>query len=162
MNNRRENHRIEVNALPGQPCFFIGSDKDRTPEFFSIVKSVNGKKITVENIFWCKNYDRYTPGTAPSQELDIALSAPLVAEPVEDPSRCTSAMTNRVSLTSNGKRNLLTVEADTRARGRGERFFASSDLEGATGILQKHISNVREHAIASINRFNEEKSLKII
>lgn len=40
--------------------------------------------------------------------------------------------------------------------------IAASDLEGATGILQKHISNVREHAIASIHKFNKEKSLKII
>ena len=41
-------------------------------------------------------------------------------------------------------------------------LIAASDLDGATEILQKHISNVREHAIASINRFNKEKSLKII
>ncbi len=41
-------------------------------------------------------------------------------------------------------------------------YIAASDLEGAAAILQKHISNVRQHAVASINRFNKEKSLKII
>ncbi len=40
--------------------------------------------------------------------------------------------------------------------------IAVSDLEGATAILQKHIANVKGHAIASIKRFNKEKSLKII
>ncbi len=41
-------------------------------------------------------------------------------------------------------------------------YIAASDLAGAAAILQKHIANVREHAVASINRFNKEKSLKII
>lgn len=38
-------------------------------------------------------------------------------------------------------------------------YIAGSDLDGATRILKQHISNVKEHAIASIERINKEKSL---
>lgn len=40
--------------------------------------------------------------------------------------------------------------------------IAASDLDGATRILKQHIANVKEHAIASIERINKEKSIKII
>lgn len=40
--------------------------------------------------------------------------------------------------------------------------IAASDLEGATRILRQHILNVKKHAIASIERLNKEKSLKIM
>ncbi len=38
-------------------------------------------------------------------------------------------------------------------------YIANSDLEGATRILKQHITNVKEHAVASIERINKEKSL---
>ncbi len=41
-------------------------------------------------------------------------------------------------------------------------YIAASDLDGATGILQQHIANVKEHAIASIERINKAKSLRTL
>jgi len=38
--------------------------------------------------------------------------------------------------------------------------IAQADLEGATTILRRHIANVKEHAVASIERLNKEKSIK--
>jgi DNA-binding GntR family transcriptional regulator len=38
-------------------------------------------------------------------------------------------------------------------------YLINSDLDGATRILKQHISNVKEHAIASIERINKEKTL---
>ena len=38
-------------------------------------------------------------------------------------------------------------------------YIVNSDLDGATRILKQHISNVKEHAIASIERINKEKTL---
>ena len=37
-------------------------------------------------------------------------------------------------------------------------YIAASDLDGATRILKQHIVNVKEHAIASIERMNKEKN----
>lgn len=39
-------------------------------------------------------------------------------------------------------------------------YIAGSNLDGATQILKQHISNVKAHAIASIEKINKEKSLK--
>jgi len=41
-------------------------------------------------------------------------------------------------------------------------YLADSDLEGATRILQQHISNVKAYAIASIEKINREKFRKSI
>ncbi len=41
-------------------------------------------------------------------------------------------------------------------------YIAAADLDGATRVLKQHIANVREHAIASIERINKEKSMKTI
>lgn len=41
-------------------------------------------------------------------------------------------------------------------------YIAGSDLKGAMRILKQHISNVKEHAIISIERINREKNIKII
>ncbi len=41
-------------------------------------------------------------------------------------------------------------------------YIAESNLEGATRILKQHISNVKKHAIISIERINKEKNLKSI
>ena len=38
-------------------------------------------------------------------------------------------------------------------------YIADSNLDGAARILKQHISNVKEHAIASIQRINKEKTL---
>jgi len=40
--------------------------------------------------------------------------------------------------------------------------IAASDVDGATRILKRHISNVKEHAIISIERINREKKIKTI
>ena len=40
--------------------------------------------------------------------------------------------------------------------------IAGSDLDGADQILKQHISNVKKHAIISIERINKEKSIKTI
>ena len=40
--------------------------------------------------------------------------------------------------------------------------IAGSDLAGADQILKQHISNVKKHAIISIERINKEKSIKTI
>lgn len=37
--------------------------------------------------------------------------------------------------------------------------IANANLEGATKVLTKHISNVKEHAIASIEKINQERNL---
>jgi len=41
-------------------------------------------------------------------------------------------------------------------------YIAESNLAGATRILKQHISNVKKHAIISIERINKEKNLKSI
>jgi DNA-binding GntR family transcriptional regulator len=41
-------------------------------------------------------------------------------------------------------------------------YIADSNLSGATGILKKHISNVKKHAIISIEKINKEKTIKSI
>jgi DNA-binding GntR family transcriptional regulator len=41
-------------------------------------------------------------------------------------------------------------------------YIADSNLDGATKILKQHISNVKTHAIASIERINKEKNIKRI
>jgi len=41
-------------------------------------------------------------------------------------------------------------------------YVAASDIKRAVKILKQHISNVKEHAILSVKRLNEEKSIKII
>jgi len=41
-------------------------------------------------------------------------------------------------------------------------YIAGSNLDGATRILKQHISNVKAHAIISIERINKEKSIKTI
>ncbi|WP_457577245.1 GntR family transcriptional regulator [Desulfomarina sp.] len=41
-------------------------------------------------------------------------------------------------------------------------YIADSNLEGATGILKQHISNVKNHAITGIKRINRENSRKTI
>ena len=41
-------------------------------------------------------------------------------------------------------------------------YIADADLEGATRILKQHISNVKKHAIISIERINKEKNIKSI
>lgn len=41
-------------------------------------------------------------------------------------------------------------------------YIAVSNLDGATRILKQHIANVKEYAIASIERINKEKSIKAI
>jgi DNA-binding FadR family transcriptional regulator len=40
--------------------------------------------------------------------------------------------------------------------------IAGSDLDGAVKILKQHISNVKEHAVISIQRINKEKNIKTI
>lgn len=40
--------------------------------------------------------------------------------------------------------------------------IAASDLDGATTVLKQHIANVKEHAIASIEKINKEKTRKTI
>ena len=39
-------------------------------------------------------------------------------------------------------------------------YIAVSNLDGATRILRQHISNVKNHAITSIERINKENSWK--
>lgn len=41
-------------------------------------------------------------------------------------------------------------------------YIADSNLDGATRILKQHISNVKKHAITSIERINRENSIKTI
>ncbi|RLC14202.1 MAG: GntR family transcriptional regulator, partial [Deltaproteobacteria bacterium] len=41
-------------------------------------------------------------------------------------------------------------------------YIADCDLDGAVKILKQHISNVKEHAIISIDRINKEKNSKTI
>ncbi len=41
-------------------------------------------------------------------------------------------------------------------------YIADSNLDGATRILKQHISNVKNHAITSIERINKENSRKTI
>jgi len=41
-------------------------------------------------------------------------------------------------------------------------YIADCDLDGAVKILKQHISNVKEHAIISIERINKEKNSKTI
>lgn len=41
-------------------------------------------------------------------------------------------------------------------------YIAESNLAGATRVLKQHISNVKKHAVISIERINKEKSLKTI
>ena len=41
-------------------------------------------------------------------------------------------------------------------------YIAGSNLDGAIGILKQHISNVKEHAVISIERINREKRIKTI
>lgn len=40
--------------------------------------------------------------------------------------------------------------------------IAAKDLEGAEKILKQHISNVKKHAVISIERMNKEKTIKTI
>jgi len=40
-------------------------------------------------------------------------------------------------------------------------YIADANLDGATMILQQHISNVKAHAVSSIERINKEKSIII-
>lgn len=40
--------------------------------------------------------------------------------------------------------------------------IAGSDLDGAIQVLKQHISNVKEHAVISIERMNREKNIKTI
>jgi DNA-binding FadR family transcriptional regulator len=40
--------------------------------------------------------------------------------------------------------------------------IAASDLDGAIKVLKQHISNVKEHAVISIERMNKEKNIKTI
>lgn len=40
--------------------------------------------------------------------------------------------------------------------------IAGSDLDGAVKVLKQHISNVKEHAVISIQRINKEKNIKTI
>ncbi len=40
--------------------------------------------------------------------------------------------------------------------------IAGSDLDGAIKVLKQHISNVKEHAVISIERMNREKNIKTI
>jgi len=42
------------------------------------------------------------------------------------------------------------------------KYITDSNLEGATRILKQHISNVKKHAITSIERINKENSRKTI
>ena len=41
-------------------------------------------------------------------------------------------------------------------------YIAESNLAGATRILKQHISNVKKHAVISIERINKEKNIKSI
>ena len=41
-------------------------------------------------------------------------------------------------------------------------YIADSNLDGAIRVLKQHISNVKDHAIISIERINMEKSIKTI
>ena len=41
-------------------------------------------------------------------------------------------------------------------------YIAGSNLDGAKKILKQHISNVKDHAIISIERMNKEKNIKTI
>ncbi|MCD4719788.1 MAG: GntR family transcriptional regulator [Desulfobacula sp.] len=41
-------------------------------------------------------------------------------------------------------------------------YIAGSNLDGAIRVLKQHISNVKEHAIISIERINKEKTIKTI
>lgn len=41
-------------------------------------------------------------------------------------------------------------------------YIADSNLDGAIRVLKQHISNVKDHAIISIERINKEKSIKTI
>jgi len=41
-------------------------------------------------------------------------------------------------------------------------YIADSNLAGAVRVLKQHISNVKEHAIISIERMNKEKNIKTI
>ena len=41
-------------------------------------------------------------------------------------------------------------------------YIADSNLDGAIRVLKQHISNVKEHAIISIERINKEKTIKTI
>lgn len=41
-------------------------------------------------------------------------------------------------------------------------YIAGSNLDSAVRVLKQHISNVKEHAIISIERINREKSIKTI
>lgn len=41
-------------------------------------------------------------------------------------------------------------------------YVAQGNLEGAAGILKQHISNVKDHAIISIEKMNREKQIQTI
>ena len=41
-------------------------------------------------------------------------------------------------------------------------YIAQANLEGASRILKQHISNVKDHAIISIERINKEKQISTI
>jgi len=41
-------------------------------------------------------------------------------------------------------------------------YIADSNLEGATRVLKQHISNVKDHAIISIERIKKEKTIQTI
>ncbi len=70
-----EDNGIKIKTFFCHPNFFIGSNKNRTSEFFRIVKGMNGKEVTIRGILRSKHNDRYAPRTAPSQKLNITVSA---------------------------------------------------------------------------------------
>jgi DNA-binding GntR family transcriptional regulator len=41
-------------------------------------------------------------------------------------------------------------------------YIADSNLDGASNILQQHISNVKKHAVISIEKMNEQRDIKTI